>query len=195
MEQYLQNSWKGFRDKLDQWNLWNYPEVAGAVTPTQIDTSKWNLSPRLSDAPNIFANGPDISALAEWANPYRDVMTQKLTGAQTNQLLNPDLIADKPSPNAVTNDTVAKTWKDMGMKDKLTTVGGLALGAAGAWNTFQANKLARDQLNFTKSSWNKQFEANRRTTNAALADRQAARVASNPGAYESQADYMKKYGV
>lgn len=77
--------------------------------------------------------------------------------------------------------------------------GGLALGGATALgNLFMGMRqygLAKDQLNFSKDAFYKNFNAQRNTTNSALADRQAARVASNPGGYESVGDYMKKYGV
>ena len=77
--------------------------------------------------------------------------------------------------------------------------GGMALGGASALaNLFmgmQQYGLAKDQLAFSKEAFNKNFEAQRNSTNSALADRQAARVASNPGGYESVGDYMKKYGV
>lgn len=55
--------------------------------------------------------------------------------------------------------------------------------------------LARDTFNQNK----REFEMNHgnqvRTTNAQLEDRQRARVASNPGAYQSVDEYMAKHGV
>lgn len=77
--------------------------------------------------------------------------------------------------------------------------GGLALGAAqGIGNSFMAMQqygLAKDTLNQNKREFNMNYDAQRKTTNAALSDRQAARVASNPNAYQSVGDYMDKYGV
>lgn len=55
--------------------------------------------------------------------------------------------------------------------------------------------LAKDTLEQNKKQFQLNFEAQRKTTNAALEDRQAARVASNPGAYQSVGDYMKRYGI
>ena len=55
--------------------------------------------------------------------------------------------------------------------------------------------LMKDQLAFSKDSFAKNYEAQRTTTNASLQDRQAARVASNPGAYQSVSDYMAKNGI
>ena len=55
--------------------------------------------------------------------------------------------------------------------------------------------LAEDALKEQKRQFNINYEAQRKMTNSQLADRQRARVASNPNAYESVADYMKKWGV
>ena len=55
--------------------------------------------------------------------------------------------------------------------------------------------LAKDSLNFQKDAFSKQFENQRTLTNAELRDRQIARVASNPTAYQSVDDYMKANGV
>jgi outer membrane murein-binding lipoprotein Lpp len=55
--------------------------------------------------------------------------------------------------------------------------------------------LAKDTLAANKAQFERNFEAQRRTTNAALEDRQRARVASNPGAYQSVGDYMDQNQV
>jgi hypothetical protein len=77
--------------------------------------------------------------------------------------------------------------------------GGLAIGGISALgNLYMGMKqygLAKDQLNFQKSSFERNWEASKSTTNSALEDRQKARVASNPGAYESVGSYMGKYGI
>lgn len=77
--------------------------------------------------------------------------------------------------------------------------GGLALGAAqGLGNAFLGMKqygLAKDTLAANKEQFAKNFANQQKLTNARLGDRQAARVASNPGAYQSVGDYMKQYGV
>ena len=77
--------------------------------------------------------------------------------------------------------------------------GGLALGAAqGIGNSFMAMQqygLAKDTLAQNKREFNMNYDAQRKTTNAALSDRQAARVAANPNAYQSVGDYMDKYGI
>lgn len=77
--------------------------------------------------------------------------------------------------------------------------GGLALsGIQGMGNSYMAMKqygLAEDALKEQKRQFNINYEAQRKLTNSQLADRQRARVASNPNAYQSEAEYMKKWGV
>lgn len=77
--------------------------------------------------------------------------------------------------------------------------GGLALGAGqgilGGWMGMKQLDHAKEQLGESKRQFNQNFEANRKTTNTALEDRQKARVASNAGAYESVGSYMKKNEV
>lgn len=77
--------------------------------------------------------------------------------------------------------------------------GGLALGAAqGIGSLFmgmQQYNLAKQTLENNKAQFERNFAAQRTTTNAALEDRQRARVASNPGAYQSVGDYMSQNGV
>lgn len=77
--------------------------------------------------------------------------------------------------------------------------GGLALGVGqGLMNAYlgmQQYGLAKDTFNENKRQFELNYAAKQKTTNAALADRQAARVASNSSQYESVGDYMKKYGV
>lgn len=74
--------------------------------------------------------------------------------------------------------------------------GGMALGVAqGLGSMFMGMKqygLAKDQLKQGKEQFNKNYAAQRTTTNSALEDRQRARVASNGSAYESVGDYMNK---
>lgn len=60
---------------------------------------------------------------------------------------------------------------------------------------FQNLSLAKKQYQSQLDQFNKQWDANKKLTNASLTDRQAARVASNPNAYQSVDDYMKKYGI
>lgn len=67
---------------------------------------------------------------------------------------------------------------------------GILQGLGSAYMGMKQYALARDQLQFSKDAFNKNFAAQAQTTNTALEDRQRARVASNPGAYQSVGDYM-----
>lgn len=73
-------------------------------------------------------------------------------------------------------------------------LGGLS-GLVNGYLGFQNLSLAKKQYQSQLDQFNKQWDANKKLTNASLADRQAARVASNPNAYQSVDDYMKKYGI
>ena len=92
----------------------------------------------------------------------------------------------------------------LGSRDPTTGVqtqgwGGLALSGAQALGSLYMGMkqygLAKDTLAANKAQFERNFEAQRRTTNAALEDRQRARVASNPGAYQSVGDYMNQNEV
>lgn len=81
----------------------------------------------------------------------------------------------------------------------LDPIGGLdgarvGLGAlSGLANAFMSMKqygLAKDTFNENKRQFELNYGAQRDTTNTQLRDRQAARVASNAGAYQSVDDYM-----
>lgn len=78
-------------------------------------------------------------------------------------------------------------------------LGSLALGGASALgNLYMGMKqfgLMKDQLDLAKSSFAKNWDAQKTAINTQLADRQAARVASNSGAYESLDSYMKKNSI
>lgn len=77
--------------------------------------------------------------------------------------------------------------------------GSSALGLANAglqgYLGLQQLGLAKDNLSFQKDAFSKQFENQRTLTNTEMMDRQNARVASNPGAYQSTDEYMKANGV
>ena len=68
-------------------------------------------------------------------------------------------------------------------------------GLASVYLGFQNANTAKAQAAQAQQNWNTQWDANVKTTNASLADRQRARVASNPTAYESVDSYMSKYGI
>lgn len=74
--------------------------------------------------------------------------------------------------------------------------GGLAFGAAQAlMNGLMGMRqygLARRQFEFQKNAWNQNMANQRRTVNTQMEDRQRARVAANPTAYQSVGEYMNQ---
>jgi hypothetical protein len=75
----------------------------------------------------------------------------------------------------------------------------VALGAGqaifGALQGNKATKLAEDQFKEGRRQFDLNFNAQRQTINSQLEDRQRARVASNPTAYENTDDYLRKNRV
>lgn len=75
----------------------------------------------------------------------------------------------------------------------------VALGAGQAiFGALQGNKamgLAEKQFQEGQRQFDLNFDAQRKTINTQLEDRQRARVASNSGAYESTDDYLRKNRV
>lgn len=75
---------------------------------------------------------------------------------------------------------------------------GLLQGGLGAFMGSSQLALASEALAQSKKQFNLNYAAQKQTTNAALEDRQNARIASREGAsnpYDSTADYMSKYGI
>lgn len=72
---------------------------------------------------------------------------------------------------------------------------GVAQGLGNAYMGMQQYGLAKKALAQSKEQFERNYAAQRQTTNASLEDRQRARVASNPTAYQSVGDYMNTYGI
>lgn len=72
---------------------------------------------------------------------------------------------------------------------------GLITGGIGAWQGYNQNKLMRQNMGQQASQFREQMDLSKQSINRNIEDRQRARVASNPTAYESVDSYMKKYGV
>lgn len=73
-------------------------------------------------------------------------------------------------------------------------LGGLKTGV-GAYMGMKQLGMAKDQLDFQKKAFNKNFETQKQRTNTQLADRQKRRHYEKPGYYQSPSDYMNKNGV
>ena len=79
---------------------------------------------------------------------------------------------------------------------ELAKVGvGLFTGGFTGWNGFQQNKLMERNMNMQAAQYREQMGLSKSNYNSKLEDRQRARVAGNPAAYESVDSYMKKYGA
>lgn len=73
---------------------------------------------------------------------------------------------------------------------------GAASGIFNAWLGMKQYGLAKNQLAEGKRQFGMNYDAQRRTTNASLEDRQRARVGgSAPGTYQSVGDYMAKNAI
>lgn len=68
-------------------------------------------------------------------------------------------------------------------------------GLFDAYNQYKTNKLAKETFKFKKMESNRNYEGQKNTVNAQLADRQKNRVARDPNHFESVSDYMNKYGI
>lgn len=69
---------------------------------------------------------------------------------------------------------------------------GIGQAILGGINGSRQLSLAEDNFKEGKRQFNLNYGAQRQTTNTQLEDRQRARVASNPGAYESVDTYLEK---
>ena len=112
--------------------------------------------------------------------------------------------ATAPAANAVVPPAAANaplTWTDLdfwtGGIDRATGqrfngAGGLALGGLqGLGNLYmgmQQYGLARDQLQFSKDAFNKNYGAQKITTNNQIRSRNFARNAANPGMYQNMTE-------
>jgi hypothetical protein len=72
---------------------------------------------------------------------------------------------------------------------------GAVKGIADVWGGMRQYGLAKDALRENKRQFNLNWDLNRNMVNSQLEDRQRARVASNPGAYQPVDEYMSTYRV
>lgn len=104
-------------------------------------------------------------------------------------------------PDTGTGSAIANYLREIGFLGTRDQQGwgGLALGAAqglgGLYMGMQQYNLAKEALANSKAQFERNFAAQAQTLNTQMADRQAARVASNPGAYESVSSYMDRNRV
>jgi len=138
------------------------------------------------------ASGQDYSQMGSWGQP-------PVQGPQVNVgtpvMPNPAVPVAPGAPPSIWDNFLGST------KNGVQTPGwgGTALGAASglfnAWLGMKQYGVAKDSLAEGKRQFGLNFDAQRATTNSALEDRQRARVASNPGAYQSVGDYIAANGI
>lgn len=142
----------------------------------------------------------DYSNYLNWESPQVNNPSW-LTGQVGGQLPNmdPSTIAsmsgqspDFFSLKSFLGGTDVNGFKNLGWGPTMFGMGNSILNG---YLGLQQLDLAKDNLDFQKDAFSKQFENQRTLTNSELRDRQAARVASNPTAYQSVDDYMKANGV
>ena len=127
----------------------------------------------------------------------------------------PTMVAANPAavPNNVTPQTTTQQGMFSSIFNRNSMFGGtdpvtgnvtggwvspLASIGAAIFSGIQGQKqlgLAQKQFQENKRQFDANFEAQRKTTNTQLEDRQRARVASNAGAYESVDSYLKRNSV
>lgn len=143
----------------------------------------WNLP---SGGYESFNLDPASSNLGAWqpSSPVPGSYVMSNTG----------LAQDVPLDNSGWNwfDSVSNGQVQQGV---LGTMIGGASALTNAYLGMKQYGLAKDTLKFNKEMFAKNFASQKSLTNASLEDRQRARVASNPGAYESVSAYMDKNGI
>jgi hypothetical protein len=74
---------------------------------------------------------------------------------------------------------------------------GIALGSVGVlgnlWNSYQQQKIAKDQLKFAKNQWNTNLSNQKQTYNTALEDRIRSRHAYSGKSEDQTEDYLNKH--
>lgn len=120
-------------------------------------------------------------AAASTFNPALNV-DQNFASAMQNTgnspFLSMDSFAGKMGPNGWTPG-----WGMQGLE--------VLSGLAGAWNGMQQLDLAKDQFAFQKQAYTKNYENQKKLTNARLEDRQKARR-SFSSAHEDEESYMAR---
>jgi hypothetical protein len=169
------------------------------ATPQQFGLSQAPASPYLQDFASWNTPAPANYALPVQAGGYSSIGLQApgmntgsglgIQGGLTTMPTGPAMATAPANPNG---------WSWLGTRDQ-QGVAGLALGGAsalgGLYLGMQQYNLAKDTLANNKAQFERNYAANKTTTNANLEDRQRARVASNAAAYQSVGDYMNQNGV
>lgn len=147
-----------------------------------------------------FSGMPSLSSLSPQQLAIGSGMPLAPTIGGSTSGLNLDWMNSDPSgvvgnPTGLNLGVNAGGVKPIAMTDKINAGVGVFNSALGAISAYKALKLGKDNLNFQKESFAKNFEASKNTTNAQLEGAQRVRVSADPTNAMSVADYMAKYGV
>lgn len=141
---------------------------------------------------------PAAPAVASPAMSYDSFGSPVLAGSAAAMNADPTGLAQAQVDLSAAGNAPGGGWNWFSTRDQQGVLGPALQGAqtlAGLYMGMKQYGLAKDQLNFQKDSFNKQYAANQTLTNSRLEDRQRARVSSNAGAYQSVGDYMNQNGV
>ena len=168
--------------------------------PAYAGMSAWGAPAPVAAAPAVPMNGADWEQMPMGTNGLAPNEGMFAGNAVNAPIVGNTGYAPGTTPGWLQS---MRDWGVLGSTDKNGLQqqgwGGLALGAAqGLGSLYLGMKqyeLAKDTLANNKAQFERNFAAQKQTTNASLEDRQRARVASNSGAYQSVGDYMAQNGV
>lgn len=160
----------------------NYPFLGYNTPGLQLGQNDWMNSTGAAYQP-LSASVPDMNFNGNYTGTGTNPTYQSVGNSMGMDI-----------PNAMGNTGGISNW--MSNNGDLLKAGmGLVTGGLGAWNGMQQNSLMRDNMRQQASQFREQMNLSKDSLNRNLVDRQRARVASNPQAYESVDEYMKKYGA
>lgn len=168
----------------------NYPFLGFNTPGLQLGQDDWmSANTPAYQSINTVAQ-PSMGQIAPWQNDLSSAIQ-----ANTYNSLGLDAIGNY-QPTGQTGNWFGNAGNWISQNGDMLKAGlGLLTGGMGAWNGMQQNRLVKQQMGQQANQFNEQMNISKQNLNRNLEDRQRARVASNPQAYESVSDYMKKYGV
>ena len=180
----------------------NFPAPAPTTTIAGYGTSPLTVPTILPTAEGLVGKDMDYASWGEAMRP-RSTLGGYFTGHSGMPLID-NTVGKVVQGVQRVGGQLGTDWTNMNGMQKIGSIGSTVGGLMGTYNSFKANKLAQDQMNFNKMQSIKNYEASKNTMNAQLSDRQTARVAQaqaesratgRPVTTVSVSDYMNKYGV
>lgn len=145
-------------------------------TPISYNATPVNLAPITDLDYNNLYSSSTVNAMGDTA----DAASTGFLSSFNNWMKNSGVLSSYDKNTGIKTDG----WGSLGL-GAINSAANLIMG-------MKQYGLAKDQLNFQKDSFAKNYAAQRTSMNTQLEDRQRARVASNAGAYESVGSYMDK---